>query len=186
MKKTFILLLTVFFLTCCTSQPPKPPQSNWPVMPMEIDAALIRAMQNITAKFLHRTEKFQSIIEIKADSLRIILLSTSGSRIATITHTNGQLSAETHVKLPVELPLMDILETLQLIYFSEKQLNAHLLTQNNHGWRIKQQKNERNVFFQESLYAQIVYTSANPWMGKTEYHNKKYNYTFTIDSSLLP
>ncbi len=196
MNKSFIILLLLFCAACSTTQPRQQDlQSHWPTMPIQSDATSIRALQNITAQFLNRTEHFQSIIEIQPKSLRIILLNNSGQRLATITHIGGELFAETHVKLPAKLPLMQILETIQLIYFPADQLNAHLLavqsndtstTKEIDKWQIKQQKLERTVFFQESLYARIVYTSVDPWNGKTEYHNKPYNYQFTIDSSLLP
>lgn len=197
MKKLLIVFL-LFFCTACSgikntdqASTKKDDRPSWPVIPVASDATIIRAVQNISAQFiegnvLERNESFQGIIEIQPGSLHLILLGSGGQRLATITQNQEQLLAKTHIKLPIKLPLAEILETIQLIYFPAMQLTHYLQQQQITDWQIKEQHYQRQIFFQKNLYAEIVYNNVNPWNGKTVYHNNKYNYTITINSSLLP
>lgn len=178
--RPLLWLLAMLLLAGCATTDPAP-AALWPLQPVSVAGGPVRALQQLDARFLNRTEQFQAVIEIDGDRMSIVLLGMGGQRIATIVQQGSEPpQAELAIPLPIELPVRQIVETIQLIYFPLSALPP--LPE----WRVEEGDLERQLFFRENPYASIRYPGGDPWSGRAEYRNLAHDFSFTIDSVRLP
>jgi hypothetical protein len=179
------LLLSLLILSGCSlyQQQSERKQSLFPAMPLEKQGLNIHALQQVQATFLQRQERFQAAIEIRPEQLMIIILSTTGQRLATISSTDGKAELNSNTVIPVDIPLDEILSSFEQIYSTSATLQEKL--GKHPDWQLKQQQLSRKFFYKENIYSEIVYTSEQFWTGTIKYINHKHNYQFHIDSTLI-
>jgi Protein of unknown function (DUF3261) len=80
--------------------------------------------QVLTARFNGELRRLRSVVSVSADRLEIILLSSAGLRLVSLTVDERGLTAQRTVNVPAVLDARQLLNDMQLVYWPLAELNS--------------------------------------------------------------
>lgn len=125
--------------------------------------------------------QWEAVLNVDAAQISLIILGPLGQRLATLNSDGEHLTVE-HDR-PIDISLKKLLVELQMIFWPLTTLNADKW---NKDWRFEEQKNIRQVYYQQQRIAEIHrHPSSSQWSGKFDYISKISDYRLSIRSSQL-
>ncbi len=188
---TFKALLICLFLSlfsACTGIPETPSQPQWPSEQAFLLLPNLKVIQNININSSKQSLSIQAIIENSNSTsnpeMNIVILSTTGRRLASVQIQKGLLRLQ-HISKPMtETLLKKLVEAIQLVLIDpEVTLEDSISTLLE--WQIKENNSEKNIYFQQQAYAKIVYTDATIRNIKALFNKHQSQYQIAIDSTFL-
>jgi hypothetical protein len=131
-------------------------------------------------------------LDIRQQSLQMIVMTTLGRRLATLSYTQGQYHLKAEPGAPDTSPYQQLLADIQMIFWPLAALNGA-----GGGWHFEQyfeqrlgqrleQQQQRSAWYDGRLIARISTRDSWSWTGAYQYHNQINGYQLSLQSVQLP
>jgi len=173
----------VFACAGCAAPPVGTPANDSP-RPLLAPAALgsDRAVnQLVRGAFGAREMTLNCVVTVKDGTMSVVGLSAMGVRVFTIRYDGLTTSVDNSLPIPAQLTPERLLADLQLVYWPMAALESAWQPA---GWEVSDSApGTRRLRRDSRLVAEVHYTSADPWQGRSWLVNFEHGYTLNIESN---
>lgn len=174
-----VILLTVGVAACTITRSKDPAVSSFQLAsPSTLDAS-VSAFQQLRLEQGQLVRQFTLALDIGADKLQLVIMSTIGQRLATWRYSDNHYQLQIEAGAPTDLPYRLVLVATQLVFWPIDALgNA-----NREDWRISGTR----VYYRDSLVAKLVRPPLQPtsWKGEYRVEFPTSNVTLELQSTQL-
>lgn len=175
-------LATALALAACASSLPRPAAQS-PSLRLAPAAlgAEIALQQRLTVSRDGRTQQADALLEIDANSLRLVLL-VGPRRMLTLAFDGQRIDESRDPALPSALVGARFIEDIQLAYWPATSIRAALPP----GWTLDESDQERTLRRDGTSAVVIRYSQTPRWIGRIDIRHLHEDYRLRIESVAGP
>lgn len=140
------------------------------------------AAQIVRGAFGEREATLQCSVVVRDDLITVVGLTALGVRLFTVRYDGREIQHERALPAPAQLTPQRLLADLQLMLWPLSALREPLAAA---GWQIAEPfAGTRRLRRAGRIVAEVHYSGADPWRGRSWLANFEHGYTLAIDSSV--
>lgn len=141
---------------------------NYPLQDSSLYSMQAPCLQNIRVgdTNLQDATYYQLVYDATSKIHQLIVLSTTGQRLATVTHHGVAVSTSRSLPVALDFPPDELVVAMQLIYWPLEILNENLTAA---GWRLTEDVNVRQLYKSEREIVRIEYQGFHGCTGTVKY-----------------
>jgi hypothetical protein len=174
-------------LSGCATQLQSLPSDNNDARPLVSPASLgatLAVNQIVRGAFAGRDATLNCVVTVRDGAMTVVGLTALGVRAFTLHYDGNKVAVEANLPIPPQLTPERLLADIQLVYWPLGALEPALAAA---GWELTEPyANVRRLRRGDQLMAEIHYTNADRWQGRSWLVDLQHRYTLGIDSTLLP
>ena len=186
MRKAALILMFSLMASCATSQAVRrtsPTSPTWQLLPPSSLGTTRAANQRLRAAYADQEISLDFAVSVTADRITVIGLVPAGPRMFTVSYDGHQMDARASHEVPAALEPGRLLNDLQLALWPRQALERAF---EGSRWRLTEpDERTRRLLRDGRLVAEVHYTTADPWTGRTWLVNFDGGYAITVDSQSL-
>jgi len=140
------------------------------------------ANQIVRGAFGAREMTFNCVLAVRGDTLTVVGLTAMGVRAFTLRYDGRQIQVDNDLPVPPQLTPERLLADIQLVFWPLDALRPALARD---GWQLTEISGTRRLRRGDTLVAEVHYSGADPWAGRSWLVNLEHSYTLGIDSTAL-
>lgn len=144
--------------------------------------AELSVYQQVHWQFQQQSHNLEIALDIRQQSLQMVVLTTLGRRLATLSYESGQYQLKREPGAPDNIPYQQLLADIQVMFWPLAALNA---AAGNSGWHFEQQQ-QRSAWYDGRLIARVNAGDSWSWHGTYQYQNLVAGYQLQLQSVVLP
>ncbi len=147
-----------------------------PLVSMDFPEPL-QITQKLRARWQNQDLEMLCVLELDGRLLDLVCVSPLGIKYFSIKIDSTGMQAQAH-PLSKNISAESILADLQLSYWPLSVLQAHYGA----GWVVIQTQLKRQLYFNESLVADVDYDEIPGWESSLTLNNHRYHYSLSIEN----
>jgi hypothetical protein len=158
-----------------------------PLPPATLGAE-ISAYQQLHLQRDGDSHNLEIALDIRQQSLQMVVMTTLGRRLATLSYAQGQYHLKREPGAPDTIPYRQLLADIQMIFWPLVALST-ADGDGDDGWHFEQhfeQQQQRSAWYDGRLIARISTRDSWSWTGAYQYHNQINGYQLSLQSVQLP
>ena len=125
-------------------------------------------LQNVKLQSDNKVKYYQLVYDATSDVHQLLILSTIGQRLVTVTHSGMQVDIHKSLPISMDVSPKELLRVMQLVYWPVSALNEGTRRT---GWRVEQAATSRQIYRERKPVAKIEYREFYECQGVVDYRS---------------